>query len=254
MNAKYWIGLAVVSASLSPQVGQAAQVTFSVAAFDDVSQVSTSGTLVEAWNLGAGSDGDDVVTDGANMPGDVTINGVTFVSDDTSDVFFLDANANDWRRPNYLNPGGPSAAVNGLSDTDGFAFFHSYERNQVDGRGAVDGLTVGASYEIQLFLDRNCPSCLHSVGYSQNPGDVTPPLGFASFSALEPVVITGTFVADNAVQEIFLYEDNLAAGTGLGVGEISGFQLRQLAIPEPTTLGILVSSLAGLAFKRRRSS
>lgn len=237
-------------------VGQAATVSFSSAAFDNVSQVSTAGTLIEAWNLGAGSDGDDIVSNSTTgpSPGNVTMNGVTFVADDATNLFFVDAAANDWRRPNYQTPGGPEGTVAGLSDADGQAFFHSYERNQANGRGAIDGLTIGSIYEVQLFIDRNNGSSLHTAGYAANPGDnVTESI--TEFLALHPVVLTGTFTADNTIQELFLYEDSFngaGGGDGAGVGEISGFQLRLVrAVPEPATLVLIGSAIAGIFLLRR---
>lgn len=260
MKRQLWLAAALFAASLVPYAATAAVVNFTVADFDNVSQVSTTGTLVEAWNLGSASDGDDVASN-AGAPGDVTINGVTFASDpgDGTGQFYVAAVRDD-RRPNWLNPNQPTGEVTGLSDADGLAFFQPYERSSGN-LGAVDNLMVGATYEIQLFLDRNCTTCISSAGYAENPGDpVTVPAATSSFSALEPVVVTGVFTADNAVQEIYFYEDvnnpvstPNQVGDGLGIGELSGFQLRLVRpVPEPGSIVLIGVGLAAFAFVSKR--
>lgn len=249
MNREVMTAIGSLAMVLGTGAASAAVVDWSVSDWTNVNQVSTTGTLVTAVNLGSIDDGDQVANDvGPTTP--VTVNGVTFGTDPgVNDPTLFTTGVSDFVRPNYIN-----GSITGLSDADGILLLNSYERSPGP-VGELTGLTIGQAYEIQVLIDRNSSSSSHSFGSLANPGDTITAADYDADTidvpALSPSIFTGTFVADAATQEILISEFNgpfNGVPTLSGVGEANAFQLR--AVPEPGSLTLL--AIGGLALHKRR--
>jgi hypothetical protein len=179
----------------------------------------------------------DISTDGtlhssSNSSGstDQTINGVTF-----------SANASG---PLASNAGGTFYTTGGGVNTTGdigldtLLDSHSYQ----GGGGAnfdIIGLTPGDTYQIQIIAVGDTRGCCatREQNYSGDGVVVSGDLLRA-----DPSSVLGTFVADGSTQ-------NIMVGGTTDPG-LSGYQVRNVAVPEPS--GVLLLGLSGMAFLFRR--
>lgn len=183
----------------------------------------------------------DIITDGSlhsssNSAGgsDQTINGVTFSADAVG--------------PLGSNAGGTfyttGTGVNTTGDVslDGLLDSHSY----IAGGGSFDisGLVAGNSYTIQIIAvgdTRGC--CADRNQQFGGGGNVSGDLRRG-----DPSSVVGNFIADGPTQTI----DVLVGGGTSSDPGLSGFQVRNVTIPEPGTALLSFAGLLGLALRRRR--
>ncbi len=194
--------------------------SFTSSVYDSDSDISTNGTLVIAHNLGSATS--------------VTHNGVTFVGSVTP-VLGTATFSTD-----YYTGG----AIGSLSEADANAMLDTLDF--VGGVGSslttLGSLTIGATYEIQLFYSSG-PS--HDVGYATPSGDASEQYEInVSVTSTTPQVVTGTFTADQALQDI---HSAVAGGQNL---QINAYQLR--LIPEPSSAALFGLAGIGLVLRRRR--
>ncbi|MFI4859755.1 MAG: PEP-CTERM sorting domain-containing protein [Phycisphaerales bacterium JB063] len=245
---------ASVLAVLSADISAAAVVTYSSAVFDNTNLVSTNGTLIEAYNLGHGGTSGDFNTGVATTA--IVMNGVTFASapgDGGGQLVFSTGpkpegirdlgGGNDYRSTTWHNP--LTNPVTGLSEADANALFDSVEFGDSvnNSLGQFTDLTIGQAYEFQLLAVRsgNAATGTYRYGYAENTGDTTEVYG-SPINASSPIIVTGTFVATETVQDI-----HVAHGNSNNF-EVNAFQIR--AVPEPGSLALL--GLGGLTMLRRR--
>ena len=190
-----------------------------------VSDISTSGSLVEAINLNDGT------------AGSVTANGVTFANDGS-----------------LLSS---SSSLDLYSGTTGDAGYDQILSNFDFGNGG--GLTTltlgggnlvpGATYQIQIWWSDTRQSADRSFRYGDGDGG-----GVGNFVDLQgqdnlggPQYSIGTFTADGANQNLVLDP----AAYGWGNSHFSAYQIRQ--VPEPSSTALLGLGLSSLLLRRRRS-
>jgi hypothetical protein len=202
-------------------------------------EVSTSGTLVQALNFGRGTSSDF----------DTTINGVPFTGfanaagtwiDPSSGTF--SANSNTVVTPGYSGLGTYDLLLDGWLGSGGST------RNSV----TLSGLSIGQEYLVQLFLadsrtignpSRSTYFPVIDVGEANE--FIGPTYGSNNRNGF---VINGTFTADGASQSFTINNDNAAFATPAGF-QLNAYQIR--AVPEPATIGLL-GAAAGLMLALRR--
>lgn len=250
-------------ASITSQAATISWSAFNISAGNGTADVSLDGTLVDARN-GASSD--------------VVVNGVTFLSVTNSgnlfDSLFNNDNISGRRGTNPTNAAGSNYAsflqVGQRSGRLGFGVAPRIEPTEVWATVNLSGLTVGNTYQIQIWVsDTNLV-----LGNAGNTG-----LLLGNGAAGAPVFGTdtmllhevqdgpntstygtggqygiGTFVADASTQSFNVrgYNNLLTTPTANNSDHFSnGYQLRDLGvIPEPSTA--LLGGLGLLALLRRR--
>jgi len=223
-------GFCLFALALFASEGRSAVISYSTDLFDAEADISTTGTLVQAYNLGTTTA--------------VTVNGVAFAADPGASPFWVSGGA-DYTDTAYYSGGaiGTVTAVNAnaLLDTT------EYAGGVGNSLARVSGLTVGQSYEIQILTSfQSEPTRTADFGYATPSGDATEvyPLTGVDEAAR---VTTGTFVASQTIQDVHQFR------TPSSNGQIQAYQLR--AIPEPSTLLLAALGLLGLlgcARRRRR--
>ncbi|MBN8457492.1 MAG: choice-of-anchor D domain-containing protein [Verrucomicrobia bacterium] len=176
---------------------QAAALTFSAANFGDVSQLSTSGVLVDAAHFGADAEAD------------VTVNGITFVSrGGSSPTLTVGGTAGaSYYDANLYQAGTHTVGytdIVGMSATDEELMFDSVVYGPGFGNSLVtlSGLIVGHSYRLELLLVRD-----HVAGNSTylNNDPVGAFSGPYDWSNNAVQLVTSTFTADATTQKFRQY-------------------------------------------------
>lgn len=112
----------------------------------------------------------------------------------------------------------------------------------------ITGLTIGESYAVYLYsVDVRAGSAGRAQAYWD--GFSTPAFTggtSGSFSQNEATVVTGTFTADSAFQDIFIQETD---GVGNDDTHLSAYTL--YAIPEPSS-AVLIAGFGLMSLVRRR--
>lgn len=214
----------------------AATISFTTTGFNDVSQLTTTGALVDAAHFGADAEAD------------VTANGITFVSRGGSSPSLAiggAAGAPYYHADLYqafTHTAGYTSII-GLSGPDQELMFDSVAYGPGAGNSLVtlSGLVPGHIYEMQLLLvdDR-------FGGYNTYvSNEVAPPYyGPYDWSNNTVQLITGTFTADADTQTFRHYVG------GANNAQINAYQLRDSSVPEPSVS--LLSGFGMLALLRRR--
>jgi hypothetical protein len=202
----------------------------------NVSDVSTTGTLVEAYNGVLGRDID------INNPGavttDPTINGVTFINSTS----LLGNNATGPANFAWSGTTESSDYLDLLKSVDfGGGDSTTITLGDGDGDTATTGtglLTPGLLYEIQVwFADDREDTDSRTMGYASPGGTAV---------EVNDQFVIGTFTADATTQDLFL--DTVSPTSGFGNTHITAYQIR--LVPEPGSLALL--GLGGLLVARRR--
>jgi len=206
-------------AASTAMIGAASAASISWGTFNDdpsaASEISTTGTLHQAVNL---------VSDGSLAGGTTTVNGVDFA--DTN--LFSNGYA-------ALNPSVDTgdAGLNSLYSSFGYN----------GGNVSITGLTIGFEYQVQVFYGDNRAGTAARdmvVGTAQPTVQAT-----ATENLADGVWVIGTFTADATSQTFWAGQTDSST-----VSEISAFQVRQTAVPEPSSAALL--GLGGLALIMRR--
>jgi hypothetical protein len=220
------VGLASTLAGFSASINWLTPATISLDA-----DVSTSGTLVSAYNMGGTA---------------VTLNGVTF-ADGTftgpsgSLTFGSMAVGNDSYYP--YNAGSALPAFTALSAD----YQQLIQTSMYQGYGAVDltlsGLTSGNDYQVQFWINRSDIGASATKFIAGNTsGNVVASPGVGQF-------VIGNFTADAATQLIVADQS-----PGNYYLFMSAYQLRDITlVPEPTSVAMFgLGGAAALLFKLRR--
>ena len=233
--------LSTASALMILEAGSAsaAAISWSAQTFDNANQVSTTGTLVEAYNLGNNGAGGATAT--------VVVNGVSFLSTPA------DASVS----PVVNSPGTTFDAgthdptvdvIVGLANADADALIDSlaFGGGGTNSLARVSGLNIGTEYIIQLIVAvrSNGGNATYDFGHSTPSGDATEVYTLEDGPGNPVSIVTGTFTADETSQDF-----HVAISTATNF-EASAYQLR--LVPEPGSLALL--GLGGLMVLRRRRS
>jgi len=241
------VSLTALGAALTTQ---AATITWGAAQnITGDTDVSTTGTLVDAFNIGPTA-----------TPATV-VNGVNFAS-----FAYPTASLTTYTQGNYKVE--VSAALLGSASTFGSGSppFSSLSAPYVTllstGGGAsfganytltMSGLTVGQEYQFQWWSNNSSATVDGTTATAGNAVTLDSNLTNAGGGVGQFAI--GTFIADNAAQQIVFTRT-----AGSSISTVNGFQLRQLApgpgtaVPEPGSalMGMLVLGLCGLGSARRR--
>ncbi len=207
---KNTLGTTLVALSfLAVAPSPAAIVTWSGEAFTDIAQVSSTGTLVLAQNLGQASDG------GATAAVDIFD---SVVGSQVVPAPFYDANL-------YSGPeitGLTGAETNDLLDT--LEFFPGIGNSTF----TLTGLTPGQAYQVQMVItDMVSFGGPLDVGYAETPGGTEVYTLLGQPVDTQAMIFTGTFTADADTQE--LHFSTLAGQNA----QINAYQLRVLQPQDP---------------------
>ncbi|MBN8457493.1 MAG: hypothetical protein J0M04_06635 [Verrucomicrobia bacterium] len=215
---------------------QAATLTFSTANFGNVTQLTTTGVLVDAAHFGADAEAD------------VTVNGITFVSRGGSSPTLTVGGAAglSYYDANLYQAGTHTVGytdIVGMSATDEELMFDSVVYGPGFGNSLVtlSGLTIGHSYRLELLLVRDLEGGNNTYLNNDPVGTYSGPYDW-SRNAVQ--LVTSTFTADATTQKFRHYVggDNNA--------QMNAYQLRDLTIPEPSAA--LLGGLGVLSLLRRR--
>lgn len=216
---KRTIVLSVLSLLIVVNSGNAADITWGAPTdISGPSDVSTTGTLVEAINAAA-----DDITD------TVVVNGVSFTS-----ASLLPNNAG---ADIYLGTTGDDAYDQLLSNVD-FGGGGDLFNLSAESRPLADGLLQsGSAYEVQVwFVDDRPAQDARVMQFGDGNGNTV---------LLNDQFAIGNFTADGASQELTLDAQDF------GNAHITAYQVR--AVPEPSSLASFgLAALLGLATATRR--
>lgn len=232
--------LAIVSAVVLAAVhSHAAAITWSLPQnISGDSDVSTSGTLFQAANVGDGS-----------VPS-TTVNGVTFSPFVMSGTNVASGNFQlngEFTLFGYSGYGAAAAPFNTLSSAyQDLLSYGNYTSGNAVMTLTISGLTVGHTYEFQWWANDSSnayPEIEHATAGNTVTldGDTTDAVGGTGQFAI------GTFVADATTQTI-----DFDADSGSYTLQ-NAYQLRDLnAVPEPASASLLILGAVALAHRRRR--
>ena len=216
-------------------------------AFENVNQVSTNGTLVEAINV--------------NGSYAVTMNGVEFAippgAEPTGPGLAIQNEVGDFA-DTIFRSGEANRVITGLTeleyDSDDLFDYYAYGSGINSDQVTLSGLAVGQTYEVQLFIvdDRatgNLPTRTVTVsGVDGIDTDGTGRLDHTWTDAADSSrvqLITGIFTAAAATQyfDISCLDD---ASTTPNNTQLNAYQIR--AVPTPSKIVITGTSLTGTVF------
>ena len=219
----------------------AAVISWSAQTFDNANQVSTTGSLVEAINLGQGN-----AVGGANngvATSAVTVNGVAFASNGGSATPVVASGGTVFDAGTHVPADDP---IVGLADADADALLDSvgFGGGVGNSLARVSGLTVGQDYILQVIVAvrSNGGNATYDFGHSTPSGNAAEVYTLEDVPGNPVSIVTGTFTADETSQDF-----HVAISTATNF-EASAYQLR--LVPEPGSLALL--GLGGLCALRRR--
>lgn len=182
--------------------------------------ILTNGTLVEAVNL-TGTNGSSLTVDpsGINLTF-TTINAPSFGA--------------AWA----------SAGDGGSSDSAWGSILNTFEwsGSDVTTSNLIDGLVVGATYQVQFFAARTDCCGTRTLTFSNGTDPASATVGYDDY-----VSVVGTFVAD-ATFQTFRFDDSVNAPA------LNAYVLRDVSpVPEPQTWTMLMAGLGLLGWAATRS-
>lgn len=224
-----------------------------VQAISGDSDVSTQGTLVNAFNLG---------TSGVTF---ATVNGVTFTAFAFPGYASFESSVTVGNYTfNEIGDGGLLNSYNNLgSGTGVYSTLSPSYRSILSSGGSstlldtlqltINGLTVGDTYEFQWWNNNSSLTPSSGDGYQLNTtatavNSITLDGNDGTAGSVGQFAI-GTFTANNTTQNINF--DGVVADPSDPM--LNAFQLRDIAVaPEPSTYGLLAMGLMGLAVVKLR--
>lgn len=209
------LGIAVVALGLMTAPAKAIIISWSGATLSGTgtANINTTGTLVEAHNVGSGA-------------GAITAGTVLFDAAETNPLGAVFAGSN----PTNITG---DANFDAILNTASFAV--------VPSTYTIDGLITGQNYLVQFFTADSRSCCFNRIATLDDGDGGT----ISSLAMGNGYAFTGTFTALGATQDI-----NFAWLSGhTTIPLINAWQLR--TVPEPGTLALFGLGLAGLGFARR---
>lgn len=185
-----------------------------------VSEVENTGTTVEAFNAAANS-----------VTGTLSLNGVTFTS---TGALLSGSTTND----QYTGTTGDATYDQFLSQVD-----FGGGTNLVSLTIANGLMTNGDNYLIQVWYANASGTRTTPFGDGEAPNntvDLTASVNSAQFAI-------GTFTADATSQTLTL------ESPGFGNAHITGYQVRTVPVPEPSSSALLGLGSLGLLLRRKRN-
>lgn len=184
--------------------------------------ILTNGTLVDAVHL-AGTALGTVTVDPAGL-----------------NLVFRNVNSTSFNA-SFTDP------ANDIGDAGWSQVIRQFEWNtgaDVDAPAFLDGLTVGATYQVQFFSGRSHPCCAsRDLVIGDGAGHLSAPVSQAA-NTFQSVV--ATFVADATTQR-FVFDDSSDNPS------LSAYVLRNVSpVPEPAAAAMLLAGLAVLGRIARR--
>ena len=178
----------------------------------------------------------DIITDGslhiavdAASSNDNTVNGVTFVG---GNPLVQNAEGSFWTQAGVTTgDAGLDDLLNSHSYTGGNPSLASFD---------INSLTVGDSYAIQIIAVGDTRGCCAARTQNYDGGGGIS----ADLTRSDPASVVGFFVADGVTQTITV--------NGSQDGGLSGYQVRNVTIPEPSSALLSLVGLLGLTARRRR--
>ncbi len=169
--------------------------------------------------------------------------GVTFGNSDlinTDDL--LHASHGD-----FGNAGTPDTTYNDLLQGARYAGHNNDYPNLSFTLGNVNPLTIGHEYLLQFWVsDARDGINARSLTLSGSDDDLSDSIGFGDGGNGHYII--GTFIADGTTQTITVNIPDDSSSY-----QVNLLQLRTIAIPEPSSIGLAGLGLLGAAFRRRRA-
>ncbi len=220
-----WVILIVSLGTLS----HAAEVQWSVENFTSTAQVTNSGTLITALNLGGVAD--------------VSMNGVNFT---VGNIASGSASENYFEDTAFSIAGLSVLEQNSLLDSINYVPGAGQSLVPVDEGSMLNALTSGQDYLIQFIVcDYRSATKKMDFGYDTVTDGIDWNLQDVNIGSEGPKIVTGIFTADDTQQLIYGQVDE--------VGQLNfisnAYQIR--AIPEPSVALLLGTAAAGMFIIRR---
>jgi len=195
------------------------------------SDVNTTGTFFGSW-----SPGNDYGS--PNRSDDHPVNGVTFAAYGTGTNFsFSGTNISMDRYNGFASPNTPDASYNYLLTVAMFNW------NQTPLTVSWDNLTPGYTYLLQAWVNDGRTGAGAFSSTFTGGANVSDPVNGGSGPVGSPgQFVTGTFVADGTTQSF-----TMSPGIMMNL-----IQVRTIAVPEPTSFGLLAMAVGALCGLRRK--
>ena len=206
------------------------------------SDVSTLGTLVSAYTLGASSTNitiNTVLFTAVNTPTQSTgPSSVALGSDTISSDSIAGGNF-------YGAPSGFSTAYQSLLNA---AFFESNSNPAEPLVLTFNGLTPGQTYQFETWVnDTRTGVGVGTRTETVGAGNDVATLAYQTGTLGAGQFVLGTFTADSTGSQVMTYTGNADA-------QINAFQLRAVPVPEPASLGLVGAGALGLLLLKRRKA
>jgi len=227
-------------------VASANTITFDAQNLNNVNQLSTTGTLVEAAHFGATG----------TAWRSISANGISFAAASAGTEHLTvgsTGNGAAYADDNLYRPDTHVAgyqSITGLSADDANQLFDGCVYGPGAGNSLVtlNGLTANHKYQFQLLLvdDR----AQTTVAVANEPAEATP-IGPYDWSQNAAILVTGTFTAATTSQQFNCYSYYGADNNAL----LNAYQLRDVTIPEPNTVIIATTGIIALlayAWRKRK--
>lgn len=204
-----------------------------------VTDVSTTGTLDRAYNM-TNQTGNSVTVNGVNFAAfGVTSNTATSLT--IGNTTIASSSGNLFSGLGNGSASTPFSSLNASYQT----LLGQFVRTGGNMTLTLNSLTIGYTYQLEIWTNRSNVS--NTQGFTATAGNSVV-LDSNTTDAIGGVgqFVLGSFTA-NATSQAVTFTPN-----GAGLVDFSGFQLRTTAIPEPTSIALVVAGAGALLLVRRR--